>query len=83
MISNAELSLRQVKRDQGMDPDIYLIPSEKVVGFNHLPGCKEFTPYVTWHASKYGSIKFDRRKTKREFDDPAPFKVKKIVVRKK
>jgi hypothetical protein len=78
MISNRELSIRQVKRDMGMDPDIYLPPSETVVGNERLPGCKEVVPYVTWRTSKYGFIRCDRRKTKREFEDPAPFKVKTI-----
>ena len=82
MISNKELSLRQVKRNMGMDPDIYLPTSESVVGFNRLPGCKEVSPYITWRTSKYGFIRCDSRKTKREFDDPEPFKVR-VIKRKK
>lgn len=78
MISTKELSLRQVKRDMGLDPDIYLPPSETVVGNDRLPGCKEVYPYVTWRTSKYGFIRCDSRKTKREFEDDSPFVVKVI-----
>ncbi len=56
MISVKELSLRQMKRDQGINPDIYL-PAGHTAAFYDPNKCKRVQKRVFHTHTKYGDIK--------------------------